>query len=335
MSNPFKILIVIAHVLVGEAAVPLVALADLGLQLVLAPQPVGVGGGEPGQHQRQGQGREQQLGRASHHEKDANTVLQAVQKTARRTKLCGSMLASLLSLQLALTPAPAAPPPAPEAAFAQGTQRYRDAEFESALPLFQRAASTPDTGLRARAELWMGLTFFNLGNTRAARESFRAALIDDPKVVLPDDAPPPAVPMFSNLRSDLERSAPRPVPPEMQSRPPAPQPDVPRADEHPAAPTDEPRTFREVPEAHEGSGAQIPRWLPSVVVGAGAGVGVVAGGLKLASSSRFDDATRSRSAAEAASLSRSADGQQHLARTLAVTAVGLVAVATVLYLLRS
>jgi hypothetical protein len=243
------------------------------------------------------------------------------------------MLSTLLCLQLAVTPAPA-PPPTPEAAFAQGTQRYRDADFESALPLFQRAASTTDPGLRARAQLWMGLTFFNLGNTRAARESFRAALVDDPKVAMPDDAPPPAVPMFSNLRSDLERSAPRPVPPEMQQRPPAPQTDVPSASEQASSLTEEPRTFRELPEAHEGGGVHVPGWLPSVGVGIGAGMAVVAGGLKVASSSRFDDATRSRSAAEAATLSRSADGQQHLARTLAIASVGVVVVSTVLYLLR-
>lgn len=242
------------------------------------------------------------------------------------------MLAPLLTLQLVLAAAPPAPA-APEQAFEQGTARYRDADFESALPLFQRATSSTDKPTRARAELWMGLTFFSLGNPRAARESFRAALVDDPKVALPDDAPPPAVPLFSNLRNELERSAPRPIPPEMQARPAAPPGDVPRAEERSAPPTEE-RSVRELPEPREGGGVHVPAWAPNAVGGAGAGLAVVAGGLKLSSSSKFDDAVRSRSAVEAADLSRSADRQQHLARSLAVTAVGLVAVAAVLYLLR-
>ena len=65
-------------------------------------------------------------------------------------------------------------------------------------------------------------------------------------VALPDDAPPAATPLFANIKGDLERSAPKPKPPEAVA-----QPNPPKETPKPPEVKPEPPKVTDVPKAEE------------------------------------------------------------------------------------
>ena len=258
------------------------------------------------------------------------------------------MLAPLLALSavLAAAPAPIANLAADQA-FAAGLSRYRDADFEAAIPLFQRAVmASPDSdgAKKGQAEVWLGLSFLNIGNLPLAKSSFRAALLADPKAALPEEAPPAATPIFANIKGDLERQpAARAAPTEVAAAPPQPDahamdsakpPDVPAA--RTPAPSPPPEIHPDLTQAAVETPAsphRYPVWVAPAVGGLAVALGGAAVGFKVASNGSFSDAANATVARRAAELSSHADGQQHTARALAFTAAGVAVVAGVLYLL--
>ena len=255
------------------------------------------------------------------------------------------MVAVLLSLSLvagAAAPAPADP-------LQQGLQRYREADFESAIPLFQRSvAATPDSDKagKAKAEIWLGLAFLNIGNADLARSSFRAALLADRSTTLPDEAPPAATPIFANIAADLDRAAvaSRPKPePKLEPKPAdvkptvasnTPPPEVKRpVDVPPADQTDTTSPPDDGAHAETSTHFTVPRWAPEATAGVAAALGVTAGALKLASNSSFDNAQRATLASDASHEASTGDKQQKYARGVAIAAVGTVAIAAVMYFL--
>lgn len=249
------------------------------------------------------------------------------------------MLLGLLLAQLAVAaPAPQQPQALSAAeAMKQGLQHYREADFEGAIPLFQRAdqaAPDADKKAKAQAQLWLGLAFFNIGSADLARQSFRAALLADPNVKLPDEAPPPLIPMFANVKGDLERSAPRQTEPPKRDVPDATADRAHAGDaEHAQLAPDLTREEAEVSQPSEPRGRLLPKWVPQALVGAGAGAVLVGGYFKLASNGSFTNAANASTAAESTRLAHHADSQQHLARTLALSGIASAAVGAAIYLL--
>ena len=74
-------------------------------------------------------------------------------------------------------------------------------------------------------------------------------------------------------------------------------------------------------------------WVAPAVGGLAVALGGAAVGLKVASNSSFEDAAEATVATRATELSAHANSQQHAARVVALSAVGVAVVAGVLYLL--
>lgn len=251
------------------------------------------------------------------------------------------MIVLLLAAALgAAAPAPVLTGPQ---ALEQGRAHYRAADFEGAIPMFQRAVmATPDTdpATKAQAEVWLGLSFLNIGNADLAKSSFRAALLANPSARLPEDAPPAAIPMFANIQGELARAQrqlearPRPSTgprPSTAARPEPARTDVPPAVVDNPAPASEEISLDEPTLSEPASGPRYPRWIPNVVAGVGVGLALTAGGLKLASNASLNGANAAADAPQTLRLSRRGDTEQHLARALGIAALGTVAVAVVLY----
>lgn len=95
--------------------------------------------------------------------------------------------------------------PGPESLLERGIQFYEEGELARAEPLLRGAAADlKDARARARAFLYLGLVQASRKDLSATRDSLRAALSEDPLVVLARErVAPDLVAMFDGVRAEL------------------------------------------------------------------------------------------------------------------------------------
>lgn len=125
---------------------------------------------------------------------------------------------------------------------ARGAALYSDARFEEALTVFKQLLDDPALAQtlgdpqRSRLYAWLGLSHAQLSSFEAAVDAFDAAVVLDPDVSLPTDAPATIVALLDDARArhahpPLAHPAPHPAPhpardgaPRSLTPPPASQP---------------------------------------------------------------------------------------------------------------
>jgi hypothetical protein len=223
-------------------------------------------------------------------------------------------IAALLAASLLGTPDP----------YELGLQRYREADYLAAAEAFRESVAHPSTAQReARANLWLGVCLFNISETDAARLAFKSALIGDPTLTLPDEAPPTVQPLFDDVRRSLVATAPA-----------QPAPSVPSAKPDVAVAASEPVIIRGAPSQEASESRSLLRpWMAGAALGLAGGLGVTAGGLELGANTNFNSAAASRYATTTTSLINRGTGEQNGARVAGVAALTVLAGAAVLYFL--
>ncbi|MBI1949178.1 MAG: hypothetical protein HYS27_26050 [Deltaproteobacteria bacterium] len=144
----------------------------------------------------------------------------------------------------------------------EGMALYRSLEFERAAILFQGVALDAEAPAqeRAQAAMWAGLSLGQLGDVEGARKSFALAVVTDPQVAAPADAPPALAAILEEERAAAAARAPAVLPPTLTPPVPAePPPDV----------------TGPAPTAAPGARTAPTDW-PAIGTGAAAGVLVVA-----------------------------------------------------------
>jgi hypothetical protein len=262
-------------------------------------------------------------------------VLQVGKKSARfgaradrvtSTSIMPALLAPLLALALAAAPDP----------YEVGLERYRQADYLAAAQAFRESVARPANPQReARANLWLGVSLFNISETEAARLAFKSALLGDRTLTLPDEAPPTAQPLFDDVRRSLPPLTPAPSPPPKPAEvAPAPVPTPPHAsheliiDVPPAAPE-----VRQADEREVEAKPVLRPWMATVALGTAGGLAVAAGVLELGANTNYASARSARYATTASQLVQRGNGEQDAARAAGVAALAAGAAAVALYFL--
>jgi hypothetical protein len=229
-----------------------------------------------------------------------------------------ALLAPLLALALAGAPDP----------YEVGLERYRQADYLAAAEAFRESVAHPSNPQReARANLWLGVSLFNISETEAARLAFKSALLGDRTLTLPDEAPPTAQPLFDDVRRSLPPALPPPPRPVEVAPPPPPAHEV---------IIDVPRAAPEVrqPEEREGEAKPLFRpWMATVALATAGGLAVNAGGLELGAHTNFASAESARYATTASQLVHRGSAEQDAARGAGIAAVVAAGAAVALYFL--
>ena len=231
----------------------------------------------------------------------------------------------LLALALASAPDP----------YEVGLERYRQADYLAAAQAFRESVAHPANPQReARANLWLGLCFFNISETDAARLAFKSALLGDRTLTLPNDAPPTAQPLFDDVRRSLPPSAPTPTPvapvETLPAPPPASEPKVaPRIIDVPTSVNDS--WHPQQPKAEPGQ--TFRPWMASAALGAGGAFGLAGGALELGAHTNFSSAASARYATTAGQLVQRGSSEQDGARAVGIAALTAAAASVALYFL--
>jgi tetratricopeptide (TPR) repeat protein len=81
---------------------------------------------------------------------------------------------------------------------------YDDFEYQKAIGLLQQALKTNlDAADRVKARLYLGLSYFTLGNQKEAGEAFRKALEENYQAELPADTSPKIIEFFQKIKASL------------------------------------------------------------------------------------------------------------------------------------
>lgn len=98
----------------------------------------------------------------------------------------------------------AAPALAADPQVEKAVTAYDDFEYQQAINILQQALKKPlDAGDREKALIYLGLSFFTVGNQKQAEEAFRKALAENYDVQLPQYTSPKIVEFFEKIKSSL------------------------------------------------------------------------------------------------------------------------------------
>jgi tetratricopeptide (TPR) repeat protein len=225
------------------------------------------------------------------------------------------MKAPFVVLLLALTAAAASKP---NPYLAQAKVFFQGGEYKQCLKRLEQAEHW-DSSVAEQAEsaMYNGLCKFNLRRATEAKDDFALALKLDPKIQLPELTSPKIVQLFESIPRPEPEAAPAPAEPAPAK---VAKSDAPVADPAPrAAPV--PAPANESPTVVEQK--ESPSRVGPIVLGAGALVAVVLGGVLGEVASNTDLSARSAHfQSDAISLHHSAEGQA-LGANISYAAAGL------------
>jgi tetratricopeptide (TPR) repeat protein len=147
----------------------------------------------------------------------------------------------------------------------KGLNLLKNMEDADAIEAFKRALNWPGNTPKIRGQIYLhlGIAWSNQLKREAAVESFRRALVEDPKITLPGDTSPKIRQLFHRARVEIERER---APASPQQTTTAASPPV----EQPVQPQPRPSLFRRYLWAWVGLGATV------IAAGAGVTLGVLA-----------------------------------------------------------
>jgi tetratricopeptide (TPR) repeat protein len=231
------------------------------------------------------------------------------------------MSALLLAAGLMFSAAPAGPNPY----LAQARVLYQGLEYEKALVKLKRAEETPGLPDAEHVEVlvYIGLCRYQLGDEAAARTAFRAALKADPAVRLPPLTSPKIVAVFN---AEVAKAAPPPTETPKATEPPK-LAETPKAAPEPAVAAATTTTTPTETAATGKPGKVI--WPTLVAAGVAAALVGTAAYFGKTASDRAAAARRADYASDAASISKDAQNDAHIANGLYAAAGGVAALGVV------